>query len=258
MNMKPAQKSPSCLKDKVAIVTGASRGIGRAIAAAYCAAGAKVVLVALHDDKLEETEREFRSAGWDVVKVCGDVSCPHTARDAVKAAGSLGPTIDILVNCAGTISREDIEATTDESWSRVIGVNLTGSFYFCREVLPRMREQQRGKVINITSQMAFMAHPSASPSYEASKAGLTALTRHIALHYAKSRVCANSIAPGSIDTDLPKSMSEEARGRLKAGIPLLRLGETEEVADLAVFLASDQADYITGQTIAITGGSLMR
>jgi 3-oxoacyl-[acyl-carrier protein] reductase len=244
------QNFPKSLKNEVAIVTGASRGIGRAIAGAYCAEGAKVVLVALHDENLDATEREFLNQGAEVCKVCGDVSKPETARKAVEAALTLGSSVDILVNCAGTISREHIEDTPDESWDRVIGVNLTGSFYFCREVLPKMREQKSGKIINITSQMAFIAHPSASPSYEASKAGLNALTRHIALHYSKFGICVNAIAPGSIDTDLPKSMSQEARAKLKAAIPLQRLGETNEVASLA--------DYITGQTIAITGGSLMR
>ena len=241
----------------VAIVTGASRGIGRAIAKAYCTAGAKVVMVALHDDKLDEAEQAMRLTGASVSKICGDVAEPETSRRAVDAALTLGGSVDVLVNCAGTISRESLEETSDESWGRILDVNLAGSFCHCRAVLPHMRERKRGKIINVTSQMAFMAHPSASPSYEVSKAGLTALTRHIALHYAKFGICANAIAPGSIDTDLPKSMSEEARAKLKASIPLLRLGETTEVAGLALFLASDSSNYITGQTIAITGGSLM-
>lgn len=256
--MKRETYDPATLSGRVAIVTGASRGIGRAIAKAYCAAGAKVVILALHDEKLDEAEQEMRSTGASVSKLCGDVAEPETARRAVKSALALGGAVDVLVNCAGTISRENLEETSDESWGRVLDVNLAGSFYQCREVLPHMRERGRGKIINVTSQMAFMAHPSASPSYEVSKAGLTALTRHIALHYAKFGICANAIAPGSIDTDLPKSMSEEARAKLKAGIPLLRLGETKEVANLALFLASDCSNYITGQTIAITGGSLMR
>ena len=105
--------------------------------------------------------------------------------------------------------------------------------------------------------MAHTPHPSASPSYEVSKSGLTALTRHIALKYAKYNVCVNNIAPGSIDTDLPKSMSNEARQRLKNAVPMLRLGDTEEVADCALFLASNMSSYITGSTIHVNGGSLM-
>jgi 3-oxoacyl-[acyl-carrier protein] reductase len=251
-------RNPYFLDGRVAIVTGASRGIGRSIAKAYCKAGAKLVIVALHDEKLDEAEEEMRAHGAVVSKICGDVAEPETSRRAVAAALALGGSVDVLVNCAGTISRENLEETSDDSWHRILDVNLSGCFYQCRAVLPRMREQMRGKIINITSQMAFMAHPSASPSYEVSKAGLTALTRHIALHYAKFGICANAVAPGSIDTDLPKSMSTEARAKLKEAIPLLRLGNTHEVADLALFLASDSSNYITGQTICITGGSLMR
>ena len=256
--MEHKTDTPYLLRGRVAVITGASRGIGRAITKAYCTAGAKVVMVALHDERLDEAEQEMRSIGASVSKLCGDVAEPETSQRAVEAALALGGSVDVLVNCAGTISREGLEETSNDSWGHILDVNLTGSFYHCRAVLPHMRERKRGKIINVTSQMAFMAHPSASPSYEVSKAGLTALTRHIALHYAKFGICANAIAPGSIDTDLPKSMSEEARAKLKAGIPLLRLGETTEVADLALFLASDSSNYITGQTVAITGGSLMR
>ena len=166
-------------------------------------------------------------------------------------------SVDILVNCAGIITRSPVEEMSDEEWHRVIDVNLHGALYLTRNVLPIMRQNTYGKIINITSQMAHTPHPSASPSYEVSKSGLTALTRHIALKYAKYNVCVNNIAPGSIDTDLPKSMSNEARQRLKNEIPMLRLGDTEEVADCALFLASNMSSYITGNTIHVNGGSLI-
>ena len=120
-----------------------------------------------------------------------------------------------------------------------------------------MRRKKYGKIINLTSQMAYTPHPSASPSYEVSKSGMTALTRHLALKYAKYNICVNNIAPGSIDTDLPKSMSNEARQRLKDAIPMQRLGDVEEVADCALFLASKMSSYITGNTIHVNGGSLI-
>lgn len=251
-------KTFNSLAGRVAIVTGASRGIGFAIASAFADAGAKLLLVALHDDNLESATKELSSRGREIQAFCGDVAMPATAEEAAKAALEFGGGLDILVNCAGIVSRDSLEKTSDESWERVMAVNLTGAFRFCRAALPHMREKNYGRIINITSQMAFMPHPFASPSYEVSKSGLTALTRHIALHYAKFGICSNSIAPGSINTDLPKSMTPEARERLKAGIPMLRLGETSEVAELAVFLASEASGYITGQTIGITGGSLMR
>jgi len=146
--------------------------------------------------------------------------------------------------------------TLDER-HKVINLNLHGSFYMCRKFLPSMRERRDGKIINITSQMAYLPHPSASPSYEVSKAGLTALTRHLAFQYAKYNVCVNAIAPGSIDTDMPKSMSDEARQFLKDAVPMKRLGEPEEVGSSALFLASNMSNYITGVTIHVNGGSLM-
>lgn len=245
------------LDGRVAIVTGGSRGIGRAIAEGFAGEGASLVLVALHDDNLERAAADLVNRGADVEVVAGDVADPDTATSAVRAARSAFGPVDVLVNCAGTITREPMAELTREAWQRVLDVNLTGAFHMCQAVLSDMVDRRQGKIINVTSQMARLPHPSASPSYEVSKAGLAALTRHLALHYAGSGICVNSIAPGSIDTDLPKSMTEEARARLKAAIPLGRLGEPEEVGHLAVFLASSLSDYITGATITVTGGSLM-
>jgi len=121
-----------------------------------------------------------------------------------------------------------------------------------------MKEMNKGSVILLTSQMAFMPHPSASPSYEVSKAGITALVRHLAFQYAPYNVRINSLAPGSIDTDMPKSMSELAREKLRNGVPMKRLGEPEEVAQCALFLASGMSSYVTGTTIHVNGGSLMQ
>jgi 3-oxoacyl-[acyl-carrier protein] reductase len=146
---------------------------------------------------------------------------------------------------------------TLEEWHEVINVNLHGAFHMCRLIIPGMREQKYGKVINITSQMAHTVHPSASPSYEVSKSALTALTRHLASQYASFNICINAIAPGSIDTDLPKSMTDEARLKLKNGVPMKRLGEPEEVANCALFLASDMSNYVTGVSMHINGGSLI-
>jgi 3-oxoacyl-[acyl-carrier protein] reductase len=146
---------------------------------------------------------------------------------------------------------------SSEEWHRVIDVNLHGTLYLSKNILPIMRKRKYGKIINITSQMAHTPHPSASPSYEVSKSGVTALTRHLALEYAKFNICVNNIAPGSIDTDLPKSMSNDQRQKLKDAVPMNRLGAPEEVADCALFLSSDMASYITGSTIHINGGSLI-
>ena len=246
------------LKNKISVITGASRGIGRDIALCYAREGASLMLICIEDEeRLEEVKREAEKIGAKSVSMIGDISkiefCETVHEETIRQFGSA----DILVNCAGTITRSLFEEITLEEWHRVIDVNLHGAFYMCRMFLPGMRQQEYGKVINVTSQMAHIPHPSASPSYEVSKAGLAALTRHLALQYARFNVCVNAIAPGSINTDLPKSMTPEARQRLKNGVPMRRLGEPKEVGECALFLASKMSNYITGTTLHVNGGSLM-
>jgi len=245
------------LKNKVAIVTGGSRGLGKAIALKFAEQGASSVLVATNEERLNQSANEIRAMGCDAVIMSGDIANPIFSTHIVQAALDSFGKIDILVNCAGIISRTPIEQLSLEEWHRVIDVNLHGTFHLCRAVLPTMRSQNSGKIINMTSQMAKLPHPSASPSYEVSKSGQIALTRHLAYHYAQYNICVNAIAPGSINTDMPKSMTLEARERLRNAIPLRRLGEPEEVADCALFLASSMSDYITGEVIDINGGTLM-
>jgi 3-oxoacyl-[acyl-carrier protein] reductase len=245
------------LQKKVAVITGASRGIGRDIAMSFAREGASLALVCLEDEEQLAIVREkTKQIGAKTVSMNGDVSTIEFCESIFQKTMSLG-RVDILVNCAGTIARSPFEEMTLKEWHRVIDVNLHGAFYMCRQFLPGMREQQYGKIINITSQMAYIPHPSASPSYEVSKAGLAALTRHLALQYAKYNVCVNAIAPGSIDTDMPRSMSQEARQRLKNAVPMKRLGEPEEVGECALFLASEMSNYVTGATLHVNGGSLM-
>jgi 3-oxoacyl-[acyl-carrier protein] reductase len=245
------------LRNKVSIITGGSRGIGYAIAHKFAANGALLLLVALHKEGLLEAQKKIRKIGGTVEVLSGDIAEPDFSKRIVGRALELFDTIDILVNCAGMITRTPIANLSLEEWHRVIDVNLHGTFYLTQAVLPILCEKKYGKIINITSQMAKLPHPSASPSYEVSKAGMVALTRHLAYHYAKYNVYVNAIAPGSIDTDLPKSMPPEARQRLRDAIPLQRLGDPEEVGSLALFLASDTSNYITGATMNITGGSFM-
>ncbi len=247
------------LSNQIAVITGASRGIGRDIALTFAREGASLVLICLRDRAaLEAVQTEAEAFGIEVMTLLGDVSevsfCEHVYRQTQERFGQA----DILVNSAGTITRAPFEELELKDWHRVIDVNLHGTFYMCRQFLPDMRRRQHGKVIILTSQMAHMPHPSASPNYEVSKAGLTALTRHLALQYAPHNVCINAIAPGSIDTDMPKSMTEAARERLRNGVPMKRLGEPEEVGECALFLASEMSSYVTGTTLHVNGGSLMR
>ena len=246
------------LQNKIAIITGASRGIGRSIALNFAKNGASLALVCLSDQtSLDSVKKEAELLGAKVITLMGDVASKVFCNEVISETMDAFGTVDILVNSAGTITRAVTEELSSEEWHCVLDVNLSGVFYLSRSVLPIMRKNERGKIINLTSQMAHMPHPSASPSYEVSKSGVVAFTRHLALEYAKFNVCVNNIAPGSIDTDLPKSMSTEARQRLKDAIPMQRLGEVEEVANCALFLASNMSSYITGNTIHVNGGSLI-
>lgn len=246
------------LKNKIAVVTGGSRGIGRAIALKFASNGASVVLIA-DDDKpgLDQVATEVKKIGTRATVIQGDIADPGISKKAVQGAVDEFGTVDIVVNGAGIITRTPVEELALEEWHRVLDVNLNGTFHMCRAVLPIMRLKKRGKIINISSQMAKLPHPSASPSYEVSKAGQIALTRHLAYHYAKYNICVNAIAPGSINTRMPLSMDPAAREKLQKTIPFQRLGEPEEVADCALFLASSMSDYITGATLDVNGGSWM-
>lgn len=245
------------LKNKVAIITGGSRGIGNAIARKFAENGASLLLVALHKGRLLQAQKEISKIGVHVEIIYGDIAEPSLSQFIVKKTLKLFGTIDILVNCAGIITRTPFANLSPKEWHRVIHVNLDGIFYLSQAVLPVLCEKKYGRIINMSSQMARLPHPNASPSYEVSKAGITALTRHLAHHYAKYNICVNAIAPGTIDTDLLKSMPPEAIKRFKKAIPFQRLGQPREVADLALFLASDQSSYVTGATFNISGGSLM-
>jgi 3-oxoacyl-[acyl-carrier protein] reductase len=245
------------LKNKVAVITGGSRGIGYAIAHKFADNGASLMLVALHEEGLSNARKEICKTGGHAEILSGDIAEPDFSQKIVAKTLERFGTIDILVNCAGIITRTPVDSLTLEEWHRVINVNLHGTFYLSQAVLPILCKKKYGKIINITSQMARLPHPNASPSYAVSKAGMVALTRHLAYHYAQYNICINAIAPGSIDTDLVKTMPPEARQRFKNAIPLQRLGNPEEVGDLALFLASDNSNYITGATMNISGGSLM-
>lgn len=245
------------LKGRIAVITGASRGIGRAIALRFAENGASLVLNGRNEERLKKSVEDAVAYGVSAEGFIGDIANPHTALGLAERAVERFGGVDILVYSAGIVTRTPVEELAPEEWHSVMNVNLSGFFYMCKAVLPFMRRRKRGKIISLSSQMAKMPHPNASPSYEVSKAGIQALTRHLAYHYAKYNIQVNSIAPGSIDTDMPKTLTPEAREKLKDSIPLLRLGEPEEVADCALFLASSMADYITGETVNVNGGSLM-
>lgn len=245
------------LQNKTCIITGASRGIGFAIAKLFYENGANIAIGSRDNIALENAVKQISPTGERVIFLPLDVSeqeqCEALTDHCLKNFG----TIDVLINCAGIITREDTLSLSRGSWQRVIDTNLNGSFFMSQLALQTMNEKQTGNIINIASQMAHMPHPGAALSYECSKAAMVALTRHIAKEFGPKGIRANAISPGSIQTGLQQDMQPAVWEAIKSNIPLARLGTVEEAANTALFLASDLSSYTTGAVLYVTGGSLM-
>jgi NAD(P)-dependent dehydrogenase (short-subunit alcohol dehydrogenase family) len=246
------------LAGKVALVTGAQQGIGKAIALAYGREGASVVVNYLDDQAAAEAvAAQIRARGREAVIVAGDVSRPADVQRLVEAGTALGG-IDMVVNNAGIFPRVEFLDMTEAQWDAVLDVNLKGTF-FCSQAVARqlVARGQGGVIISLASGAAFRSSPR-GVHYVSSKAGIVGFTRAAALELARYHIRVNAIAPGTTDTAQPRyGMSEEELQAVGQQIPLGRLGTPEDVADLAVFLASEEARHITGQTIHVNGGSFL-
>lgn len=239
------------LKGKIALITGASRGIGRAIALKYAALGADIaVIYAGSADKAREVCEAARALGVRAEAFQCDVSDFDAVRltvDAVKAA--LGP-VDILVNNAGITRDGLLVSMKEDSFDRVMDTNLKGAFNMIRHCSPMLLKKKRGKIINITSVSGLIGQ-AGQANYSASKAGMIGLTKSVARELASRNICCNAIAPGFVRTEMTARLDGSP---LLAGIPLGRMGTPEEIAELAAFLAQDVSDYITGEVIRVDGG----
>jgi 2-deoxy-D-gluconate 3-dehydrogenase len=243
------------LAGRVALVTGASRGIGRAVALALGAAGAAVACCARSAEQVEATAAEVSGHGGRARGFPLDVTRRSEIDTVVADIGAaLGP-IDILVNNAGiTLDKRSVEVT-DEEWDDVLATNLTSTFTLARAVAPGMMEQHRGKIINIGSMYGKIGVPRYA-AYCASKAAVEALTRSLAVEWARHGIQVNCLAPGYVNTDIPREAmaDEKLRTLFLSRVPARRIGEPEEVATLAVYLASAASDFMTGQTVYLDGG----
>ena len=244
------------LSNKIAIVTGASRGIGSTIAHNLSKTGAKIVLISRNIDALKSVEAEIKSNDGDAISIATDVSNLESFTDAVNQVVEMWGTVDILINNAGITRDNIIMRLKEEDWDAVIDINLKGCFNGIKAVTRPMMKARCGRIINITSVIGLIGN-SGQSNYAASKAGILGLTKSIAKELGSRNITVNAIAPGYIQTEMTDNLDETSKNNLIKSIPLQRLGQPQEIANLVCFLASDEAAYITGQTLNVDGGMVM-
>lgn len=245
------------LQDKVALVTGASRGIGRSIALELASKGAKVVVnYAGSEDKAEAVVEEIKALGSSAFKVQANVSSEKDVKSMVKEVISQYGSLDILVNNAGITKDNLLMRMKETEFDQVIDTNLKGCFLCMKAVARQMMKQRSGRIINVASIVGVSGNPGQA-NYVAAKAGVIGLTKSTAQELASRNILVNAVAPGFISTDMTDALNDEQKDAILNMIPLAKLGSPENVANVVRFLASSDADYITGQTIHIDGGMVM-
>ena len=245
------------LKGKCAVITGASRGIGKCIATKFAKEGANVVInYRNNEEEALKVKKELEDLGSQVLVVKADVSELEQAENLIKEAKKEFGRVDILVNNAGITKDNLIIRMKEEDFDSVINVNLKGTFNTIRFASRAMVKQRKGKIINISS-VSGVTGNAGQANYSASKAGIIGLTKSAARELASRNINVNAIAPGFVDTDMTITLSDKVKEGAKGQIPLGRFGKPEEIAELALFLSSEKSDYITGQVINIDGGMVM-
>lgn len=237
------------LENKVALITGATGGIGKAIAETFANAGAKVVLTGRNKEKLEELNKQIKNS---FIIPC-DLSTKDSTKELIKETLNIDGKLDILINNAGITKDTLCIRMKDEDWQEVIDVNLSTTFKLARDSIMPMIKNKFGRIINITSVVGCTGN-GGQTNYAASKAGIIGFSKSMAIEVASRNITINSIAPGFIKTAMTDILPEEIKNSLLDTIPLKRFGEPQDVANAALFLASNEASYITGQTIHVNGG----
>jgi 3-oxoacyl-[acyl-carrier protein] reductase len=244
------------LKDKIAIVTGSARGIGRMIALDLATAGANIVVSDVLEQDGQNVVAEIRKLGREAIWFKADVSKSAEAAQLIQAALDKFARIDILVNNAGITRDNLLLRMTETEWDSVIAVNLKGTYNCIQAATKTLMKQRTGKIINIASVVGQIGN-AGQANYAASKAGIIGLTKAVAKELASRNICVNAVAPGFIQTAMTDNLPEKAKESLQNVIPLARLGKPEDVARAVRFLSSNAADYITGQVLNVDGGMVM-
>lgn len=243
------------LRDKVALVTGASRGLGKSMAMALAEAKANIVAVARDTARLQQATKEISDTGVKVLPMAVDVTVSEEVDKLVSKALAEFGKIDILVNNVGTYIGKPMVESTNEDWFSLINTNLTSTYLCCRAVGRHMVERQKGKVINMAAALGALGANNAA-AYCASKGGVIQLTRALAVEWAKYNICVNAIAPGTMETEITRTMLEDptVKKAVIGRIPMKRIGQPSDLAGVVIFLAGSGSDYVTGQTIFVDGG----
>jgi 3-oxoacyl-[acyl-carrier protein] reductase len=244
------------MSTRTALVTGASRGIGKACVDALASTGHRIVLAARSVDRLEEPANAVRAAGAEALPIEMDLSKPESIANGVSRAIKEFGRIDILVNNAGMTKDGLAVRMKQADWEIVLQTNLSGSFYVIQQVLPAMMRERWGRIVNISSVVGEMGN-GGQANYAASKAGLLGLTKSLAQEVGSRNITVNAIAPGFIETDMTHGLSAELRQKLLDETPLKRMGTPQDVASAVRFLASDEASFITGHVLDVNGGIYM-
>ncbi|MBQ6823100.1 MAG: SDR family oxidoreductase [Clostridia bacterium] len=243
------------LAGKYCIVTGAGKGIGKAIVKRFLAEEAAGVAILEWDLALaEETAKELDPSGERVLAIRCNVADSAMVKEAVDRVVAAFGRVDVLINNAGVTRDRIFHKMTDEDWHTVIDINLNGTYNLCKYVVPLMRDQESGAIVNISS-TSLMGNPGQA-NYAASKAALQGFTRTMAKELGRKNVRMNCIAPGYIDTEMMRAVGEETLSRMIKGIPAQRLGDPDEIASLAAFLSTEDSSWVSGQTIFASGGSI--
>ena len=246
------------MSDKVCMITGAARGLGEAIARRFHADGWRLALCDLNGEAVAKVAAGFDAAGRRAIGLKVDVTSESEVQAVVDAAVAKLGSIDALVNCAGIIKHLPIERMSLEDFESVVRVNLTGTFLMCRAVVPVMKRQGKGKIVNMASLAGRTGRPGVGVNYAASKAGVIALTQTLAREAGPAGVWVNCLAPGPVLTELTKQVGPEVFAKWNVGRAVNKDGLPEDVAEAVLFLASDRSDWITGVTLDINGGILIR